>query len=109
MQISNRTLKIITTALMVLCLVSLVAWPIIMGERPGPKAAVAVNKAYAVRFAEYIGLIVLFLVLSGVGALMILRRSTAEFKEMQMQNMRELIEATLEQNRKQDVGDSSVD
>jgi hypothetical protein len=93
--VSTKTLKVVTTIMMVLCAGSLVLWPVLLGASPGPNASIAANKAYAYKFAGYIGIMVLFLVLSGIGAIWILRRTAAEYRTEQMENMRALVEATL--------------
>jgi hypothetical protein len=97
--------------MMVLCVALFVSWPVLVGVRPGPSASVAVNQAYAVKFVTYLSCIVLALILAGIGAIVIMRRTAAEYRAAQMQNMKELIEATLrdQQRKSESPNDSPMD
>jgi hypothetical protein len=85
---------------MVVCVAFFIGWPVFLGDRPGPQAPLEVNKAYAVRFVTYLSLMVLALILSAVGAIGVMRKTSAEYKAQQMENMRELIEATMADHQK---------
>lgn len=98
---STRSVKLATSAALVICGVMLLGWPILVSNRPGPRAPIAETKSFALMFAGYVTLIVLFLVLAGIGAIVILRRTAAEYRSQQMENMRELVEATLADHRSQ--------
>jgi hypothetical protein len=100
MRITTTQLKVITTLMMVICFGMLVAWPLLLGERPGPAAPRIETKAFAVRFVSYISFMVLALLIAAASALGILRRTAAEYREQQMDNMRELIESTLKDTQR---------
>jgi hypothetical protein len=97
---TTRTVKIVTTILIVSCLVMLAAWPFVMGAQPATTAALAVKKAYVVRLVTLVCFIVLTLVLSAIGAVIIMRRTVAEVREAQSTNMQVLIESTLAAHKK---------
>jgi hypothetical protein len=98
-RISTRTLKIFTSIVLVIGVVMLVAWPTLLGPRPGAEAGLEVNRAYAYRFVAYISTLVGLLVLSGISSLLIMRRVSAEYREHATENMRSLIEAAREDAR----------
>lgn len=102
MRVSSLGLRIFTTAMLAACALMLLFWQSLVGERPGSAAPLEVNKAYAIKFAMTMGVLVLFLVLSGVGAILILRRTAREYREQQMHNMRELVEATLSDHQRKE-------
>ncbi|HSI73344.1 MAG TPA: hypothetical protein VK934_09205 [Fimbriimonas sp.] len=95
MRLTTNHLKAITTVMIVVCLVMLFAWPMLMGDRPGPAAPKIENKAFAVRFVTYISVMVLCLIVAAAASIGIMRRTAAEYRALQMDNMRDLIEATL--------------
>ncbi len=86
--------------MMLLCVMLLIGWPVFLGDRPGPIAPKSETKEYAVRFVTYLSIMVLALILAGVGALGVLRKTAAEYKAQQMDNMRDLIEATMADHQK---------
>jgi hypothetical protein len=86
--------------MVLLCILVLIFWPVILGPQPGRHASIAANKAYAIRFVEYVSLLVLFLLLAAVSSILIMRRAANEFRELQRQNMQALLEATLADQRK---------
>ncbi len=100
MRLTSTQIKIFTSVMMLVCLLLLVGWPVLLGERPGARATLAANKEYAVRFVSYLSFMVFALVLAGVGAIGVLRTTTAEYKAQQMENMRELIEASMADHEK---------
>lgn len=99
---STRGVKLLTGGLVLLCILLLVLWPIMMSYRPTPTSAIEVKKAFAVQFVAYVSFVILTLVGAGIGAIVIMRRTVAEVREAQMDNMKELIEATLASNQKKE-------
>ncbi|MEZ0326407.1 MAG: hypothetical protein ACAH95_10915 [Fimbriimonas sp.] len=100
MRLTSTQLKVFTTIMMLLCVMFLIAWPVFLGDRPGPQAPKAVNKEYAYRFVTYVSLMVLALILAAIGAMGVLRRTAAEYRAQQMENMKDLIEATMADHQK---------
>jgi hypothetical protein len=100
MRLTTTHLKVFTSLMLIVCVGFLVGWPVFIGDRPGPTAPLAANKEYAFRFVTYLGLMVLALILAAVGALGVMRRTAAEYKAQQMENMRELIETTMAEHKK---------
>jgi MFS superfamily sulfate permease-like transporter len=107
MRLTTTHLKIITAVMMVICLVMLLGWPMLLGDRPGPTAPRVENKAFAVKFVSYISIMVFCLLVAAVTSIGVLRRTAAEYRAQQIDNMRDLIEATL-QDRKA-ANDAKVD
>lgn len=96
---STRAVKVLTALSIGICLILLVMWPILVGAQPPASAEAAVRRLFAVHFLYYISSIVVLLVISAVGAVVIMRRTVVEVREAQKDNMKELIETTLEAHK----------
>lgn len=94
MRLTTKQLKWFTSAMIIVCIALMLGWSTIVGERPGPSQLLVETKRYAVRVLTYLGIIVLALLFSGMGAIAVMRRTAAEYREAQMQNMQDLLEAT---------------
>ena len=96
---STRAIRVTTSVLIALCLLLGICWPFIMGGQPSASAETALKKAYAIRFVSYVSVLVLLLIGAAIGAILIMRRTVVEVREAQMDNMKELIETTLDAHK----------
>lgn len=90
-KLSTKTLKLATTILAIIPIVMIVFGPWVLRRPPRSEA-----RAYVRRVALYGGLLAICAVGAGVGAYLILRRQTDEYREQSLENMKALIEATRE-------------
>lgn len=96
---SERALKIATTVFLVVGICMMLAWPIVL-KRPGPNLSTGEKQMFAVRYLAYVfGLLVDF-ILTSIGAYLVLRRTRERYAVEAEQNLRRMIEGTIEDHRK---------
>ena len=88
-------LKIGTTALMIFSVAMLFGYVWIVGPQPAPTAPRVEKIEFLRRWATFIGLEVVALIGSIVGAYLIGRKARKEYREQSRRNMEALLEATL--------------
>jgi cytochrome bd-type quinol oxidase subunit 2 len=97
--LTTRTLKIVTGSLIALTALLFIAWPFLIGGQPSAEAPVAIKRTFVIRSFSYIAFVVFLLVLTSIGAIWIMRRTVAEVRAQQVDNMKHLIETTLEAHK----------
>ncbi len=95
MRLSTTQLKLFTGLCMLVCLCLFLRMPAVLATRPLAGASTVAKKQFAIQMFGWIGIIVFCLIGAGVAAIAISRRAAAEYRLAQMDNMRELIEASL--------------
>jgi hypothetical protein len=100
-----RRLKIVTTALFVFGLGTLLSYPITVGSAPKRGAELTVRKAYAIRLAVFFGAACASLLGAATGAMLIARRLRREFADRSLQNLADLLTAEVEGKPTESVND----
>jgi len=93
--IPTRTVKALTTLFLVLGFGLMLAGPWIVRRPPSMP-----RKAYAQRATLYIGGFLLAISGAGLGAFVLIRRARADYREQSLQNFKEMLEATREDQLK---------
>ncbi len=92
-------LKVLTTAFLVLGLLLMLAWPIVVGPRPDRGADRVLQARWGQRVLLYFGATAgTWVVVAGLAWLTV-RQARREILELERQNVRSLIEATLKDHR----------
>lgn len=89
-------LKVVTSAFLVFGVVLLVAWPWIVGVRPAQTAPEPERLRYLVRYSLYFLALIVTFFAAALGGFLIARRQREEFREETLDQLKELIEGTLE-------------
>lgn len=87
-------LKVVTTVLVVFGLLLLMAWPLVLGNRP-PASNRPQLAVYSKKLAIYTSVLVVTFFGSAVGAWLIMRQTRKEYLEASRRNFEELLEGTL--------------
>jgi hypothetical protein len=95
-----RLLKILTTGFFLLGLVLLVSWPWIVGGQPARSAPERERLAYVLRFGLYLAGTIVTFFLAALAAFFTARRARNMLREEAKENVRELIDGTLEDHAK---------
>jgi hypothetical protein len=93
-------LRLITGTLLAFGFALLLAWPWLIGPRPDPAAPAPVVRTYLTRTAVYVGVLVTTLVAAGICSMLILRRTREEYSAQAGENLRSLVEGTLQDHRR---------
>lgn len=93
-------LKVITTVALLLGFGLLVLFPSVLMRRPAQTAPVAERRAFVRTLQYQLGGLLGCMVVSGTGAILIMRKVRREYAERTRENMQELIEGTLQDHRK---------
>jgi hypothetical protein len=100
--------KLLTTGAFILGLVLVMAWPWILRQRPRPVGDVAPPRravgAFQVMFAGYVGVTVFSFMTSGCLAMLLMHNTREEFSRRAMENVRELVEGSMEDLRSRNKG-----
>jgi hypothetical protein len=75
-------------------------WPILL-HRPSKGAPVTAQIDFLTKGAYVVGICVVSFILSGVGAILIVRQARLEYQERRTEMLKELIEGTQEDIRKE--------
>lgn len=89
-------LKIATTSCLIFGALLLLAWPWVVGIRPGKGAPRAELAAYASRFMWYVTATVLTFVVTAFLAILVMRRAREQYREASMRNLETLLEGVRE-------------
>ncbi len=87
--------RVVTTSLLILGLILLLAWPFVVGGRPAETAPRREMAEYGLRVLIYFGLTCATFLGAAIGALVVARRAREEFLEKQSENLNDLLEGTL--------------
>lgn len=93
-------LKSWLTGLVIFDILMLLGWPLIF--RTGLPAGHEAKVRYALVLGLYMGVLLLAFVATAWVSMLILRRLRAELREQSMENVKHLIESTLEDHRKKE-------
>ncbi|MBX7132985.1 MAG: hypothetical protein K1X67_09945 [Fimbriimonadaceae bacterium] len=88
-------LKILTSTLFVAGILMLLAWPLVMADRPNPDAERKVLAAFGLKMLIYFGATAITFLATAICALLLVRRAKLEFRDQASENLRGLIEGTL--------------
>lgn len=88
-RISPKTLKIATTAFLLLGFMLLFAGPSVLHRGPHQS-----RRAFAYRVTLYLGGLVVAMAGAGTGALLLVRQAREEYRQSALRNMQELMEAS---------------
>lgn len=88
-------LKILTSTLFIAGILMLLAWPLVMADRPNPDAARKVLAAFGLKMLIYFGATAITFLATAICALLLVRRAKLEFRDQASENLRGLIEGTL--------------
>lgn len=101
-------LKVITSACMIAAIIMAALWPAMLNSRPPASSSRSVRIGFARRFLAYNGTVIILLGGSGIGSLLIMKKTREEFREQSNLNMKLLVEQTLEDHRRKE-GDVAPD
>ncbi len=90
-RISTKALKWTTTVLVAVPIAMMMAGPWVLRKPPRSQA-----KSYVRKVAAYGGVLAVCAIGAGIGAYAIMKRQTEEYREQSLKNMKDLIEATRE-------------
>ncbi len=99
MRVTTRGLKLFTGVMLVAGTLLLATWPWLLGPAP-KKPTKAQVRVYGYRSVAYLSGLLVCVLSTGVGAILLVRRISEEFREESMENMKSLIEATLADSKK---------
>ncbi len=94
---------------MILGFAMLFGVPFVLSQRPGPGTPRKERVAYLQRLLYYSGVLVGSMVCAGVGSVLIVRNARADYRDETMQNMKLLVEGTLEDHRQKGHDGSATD
>ena len=94
-------MKKVLTALVVVGMGLLVAWPFVLGKQPAREHTRALE-LYTLRFGLYVCVLLIVFFAMAALAWALWRKAREEYREAALNNMKFLIETTLADHRKQD-------
>ena len=87
---------------MIAAIIMAALWPRMVNTRPAASASRNTKIGWARQFIAYNASVILLLGGSGIGALLIMRRTREEFREQSKLNMKLLVEQTLQDHRRKE-------
>lgn len=93
-------LRIATATLFLFGLALLVAWPWVVGQRPGLSEPLRERKEYVVRLGVYFLVSILTFFSAALCAYLLSRHARSELRKEAKENFKELIEGTLHDHQK---------
>jgi uncharacterized membrane protein YphA (DoxX/SURF4 family) len=96
-------LKVFVTVTIGLATALLLAWPWVLAARPRSGEAL---RQYSVQFALYVTVLLVLLLISGIGAVYVARQAREEYAAQRRENLRELVEGTLQDHREKNRDDA---
>lgn len=95
-------IRTVTAALMITGIVLLVSWPWLIGPRP-PRGAPRIElRDYLYKMSAYVFVLLVILIVTAFCAYLIVRQQRKEYEVAVRENLKQLIEATLEDHSKKD-------
>ena len=88
-------LKVLTTTLVVCGLLLMLLWPVAVGPRPQEDASKIEQARWGQQVLIYFGTTASIWLSTAMSALLVMRQSRREFLEQERQNLKSLIEGTL--------------
>ncbi len=95
-----RRARIITTALFIFGLATLLSYPMTVGVPPKKSASFVVRKQYATRLTIFFSVASFALLGAAIGAILIARDVRQKFAEQALQNLADLLTAEVEAKKK---------
>ena len=89
-------LKILTTTFLCFGVILLLAWPFILGAKPGKSESKKVKVEWGRRVLVYFGVTTTAWLITAMSAYLVIRKSRTELAEMTTQNLRSLVEGSLQ-------------
>jgi len=96
-------LKVFVPTCIGLATAMLLAWPWVLAARPRSGEAL---RQYSLQFALYVTVLLVLLLVSGIGAVFVARQAREEYAAKRRENLRELVEGTLQDHRDKAKDDS---
>lgn len=93
-------LKIATTISLICGIALLVAWPFVVGERPGDVATKKELARYGIRLLTYFGVTTFVFLMTALLAVLLVRQTRREFVEDVKENVDDLVQGTLSDHAK---------
>ncbi len=87
-------------------LVLLIERPVLIGKIPARPAKRIEVLAYSKRALAFTGFLIVAVSCAGVGSIVLVRRANAEFRRQSLENMKSLVDGTIDDHKKKSTEDA---